>query len=108
MKFVGGNLVGAGVVLATWATRASAPTNLAEPDRLVGTGPYSISRNPMHVAWTLIHVGLGLARKSVSNFALLPAVLVTTHLTIEHEKGHLREKFGPQYLAYTENVRRFV
>ncbi|WP_189349180.1 methyltransferase family protein [Zhihengliuella salsuginis] len=108
LRFAGYSTVGAGVALAAWATQATAPTDLAEPDRLVSAGPYAISRNPMYVAWTLIYVGLGLARKSVWIFALLPAVLVMTHLTIKREERRLQEKFGPRYVAYAEKVRRYI
>ncbi|WP_180967363.1 methyltransferase family protein [Zhihengliuella halotolerans] len=107
-RFAGISMIGAGVALAARATKVSAPTDMAEPDRLVSTGPYAISRNPMYVAWTLIYVGLGLARKNVWTLALLPAVLVTTHLTIKREERRLREKFGPRYLAYAEKVRRYI
>lgn len=101
-------LVAAGLALIAWATWASARTHLANPDRLVTTGPYAMGRNPMYVGWTLAYVGIALTLASVWLVLFLPAVLVATHLTVRHEEDRLRARFGSAYTAYAEAVRRYV
>jgi protein-S-isoprenylcysteine O-methyltransferase Ste14 len=101
-------MVSAGLALITWATWASARTHLANPDRLVTTGPYAVSRNPMYVGWTLAYVGFTTTLASAWLALLLPAVLVTTHLTVRHEESRLRARFGSAYTSYAAAVRRYV
>jgi protein-S-isoprenylcysteine O-methyltransferase Ste14 len=101
-------MVAAGLALIAWATWASARTHLANPDRLVTTGPYAMGRNPMYVGWTLAYVGAASALANVWLVLLLPGVLVATHLTIRHEESRLRARFGPAYTAYAAAVRRYV
>jgi protein-S-isoprenylcysteine O-methyltransferase Ste14 len=108
VRFAGLGVVGAGAALVTWATRAAVRTHLAEPDRLVVAGPYAFSRNPMYVGWTLGYVGLGLALMNAWLAALLPAVVVVTHLTVRREESRLRDRFGSRYLAYAADVRRYL
>jgi protein-S-isoprenylcysteine O-methyltransferase Ste14 len=58
LRLVGLGMVAAGLALIAWATWASTRTHLANPDRLVTTGPYARGRNPMYVGWTLAYVGV--------------------------------------------------
>ena len=108
LRLVGLGVVGAGLALVAWAIWASAHTYLADPDRLVTAGPFTISRNPMYVGWTLAYVGVALTIMDVWLFVLLPAVLVATHLTVGREERRLRDRFGPLYTAYAAKVRRYV
>jgi protein-S-isoprenylcysteine O-methyltransferase Ste14 len=58
-------LILAGSGLAAWAVAAAARVNMKRPNRLVLRGPYAFSRNPMYVAWTLVHVGIGLMANEI-------------------------------------------
>jgi protein-S-isoprenylcysteine O-methyltransferase Ste14 len=100
--------IAAGLALITWATYASTRTHLANPDLLVTTGPYAVSRNPMYVGWTLVYCGLTSTVASVWLALLLPTVLVATHLTVRREERRLRACFGSAYTAYAAAVRRYV
>jgi protein-S-isoprenylcysteine O-methyltransferase Ste14 len=74
--FMGGGLVGAGTAIALAATLAAKRTDLADPDGLVTSGPFAVSRNPMYEAWTAIYLGAGLTMRSAWPFILLPGLLV--------------------------------
>jgi protein-S-isoprenylcysteine O-methyltransferase Ste14 len=108
LRLVGLVAVAAGLGLITWATWASAPTHLADPTRLVTTGPYALSRNPMYVGWTLAYAGLTAASANAWMALFLPVVLVATDLTIRHEERQLRARFGSAYTAYAAAVRRYL
>lgn len=93
-------LVAAGTALATASVRAAGEVHLAQPDRLVTTGPYAVIRHPMYVAWGLIHLGLGLA--TGSRWALLTAPLATAmvHREAIAEEQRLLASFPAQMGAY--------
>ena len=77
--------------------------------RLVLSGPYRFSRNPMYIGLTLLYAGLMIYLRSVWGLLLLPIVvwLVTTWVIVPEEK-YLEKKFGTEYLNYRSTVRRWI
>jgi protein-S-isoprenylcysteine O-methyltransferase Ste14 len=105
---IGSGLVFLGLVLIGWSVRAVGHQSIDAPETLVTTGPYRYSRNPMYVAWTALYVGLALVADAAWPLALLPAVAALTHRTIRREERTLAERFGGDYAAYRERVRRYL
>jgi protein-S-isoprenylcysteine O-methyltransferase Ste14 len=78
------------------------------PDHLVTGGPFSLSRNPIYLADTLLMIGIGLI--SGNAWFLLLAVaasFITQKVAIEPEEKILTEKFGKKYRDYAKRVRRW-
>lgn len=95
---VGQPLLLSGVILSLWAAIQAGDTELSAPDTLVTHGPYALSRNPMCVGWTLMYLGIGFAANAVWVLALLPTVVVYTHLLeIRPEEAWLERQFGDRY-----------
>jgi protein-S-isoprenylcysteine O-methyltransferase Ste14 len=105
---IGWPIVLAGLWLAAWAVIAAADVDVEHPDRVVVSGPYGLSRNPMYVAWTLVYVGVALVVNMAWPIALLPAVLLMTHITVRGEERGLEGRFGAEYSSYTARVRRYL
>lgn len=106
---VGWPLLVAGAALAVWAVWAAADVNLERPDRLVVTGPYRFSRNPMYVAWSAIYVGLSFVIVTAWPLVLLPLVLVVMHYVgVLREERHLEGRFGDEFRSYRARVRRYL
>ena len=62
----------------------------------------------MYVGWTLLYLGIALVANSVWMIALLPVVIIFTHLVdIRREEQILKNEFGDQYFEYQERVRRY-
>lgn len=114
-------LVGAGWVAlfgvaALWVTairtmvRAKTTLNPnAEPDHLVTSGPFGITRNPMYLANTLLLIGVSFIT-GVGWFLLFAflAAFATQKLAIEKEEKMLAAKFGKKYRDYAKRVRRWI
>ena len=100
--------------LAGWAERVmhAAGTNV-RPTRpttaIVMTGPYRISRNPMYVALCLFQAGVALMLNGWwPLFFLLPLALTLHFGVIRREERYLAAKFGADYLAFKNRVRRWL
>jgi phospholipid methyltransferase len=77
--------------------------------RLVTTGPYRVSRNPMYAGQAVALVGAGLATGSWSPLAAAAVgMLATTRLVIGPEEDYLADRFGDEYAHYRSRVRRWL
>ncbi|MFL4476514.1 methyltransferase family protein [Paeniglutamicibacter sp. MACA_103] len=101
-------LAGAGVLLAGSAWRAARPVLLAQPRALVVAGPYRHSRNPMYLAWLLLHAGVGIAAGSGWVVLSLPAAAFLMHRDILDEERRLLEAFGSEHANYAARTPRYL
>ncbi len=77
--------------------------------KLVVRGLYRISRNPMYLGLLIVLFGWWLYLGSLSPLLMLPVfVRVLTVQQIVPEEKVLEEKFGAEYLAYKQQVRRWI
>ena len=111
---VGYAIAALGLALDVWAmaTMTRARTNILPnqaADRLVTSGPFAFSRNPIYLGNTLLTFGVGLAARAPW---LLPlafvAALLVERLAIRREEAHLDAKFGPAWKAYAAATPRWL
>jgi protein-S-isoprenylcysteine O-methyltransferase Ste14 len=77
--------------------------------RLVRGGVYGISRNPMYVGNALIAIGMTMHFGSPLGYLLLiPFFLFVYQAIVAAEEAYLRDKFGPDYVAYEASVNRYL
>ncbi len=75
----------------------------------IRSGPFKYSRNPMYVAFALIHLGLGFGIGGLYSIAsLVPALAVMHYGVIQREEAYLERKFGEEYLEFKAQVRRWL
>lgn len=103
-------------VVALWFTAfrtmisAKTPINPnGIPTHLVTTGPFSVSRNPIYLANSLLLIGIGLVG-GLAWFLLLAFVAsyAVSRLAIEREEKLLAAKFGKRYRDYEKKIRRWI
>ncbi len=84
------------------------PIHPEKAKKLVTSGLYKVTRNPMYVGLLLLLIGWAILLGSFSPFLLLPVFifLITIQQIIPEEKI-LEEKFDQQYLDYKKSVRRW-
>ncbi len=77
--------------------------------KLVITGPFSISRNPIYLSGVILSLGFAIFLGSISMF-LFPVVLllILNFCYIPVEEAKLEETFGEKYLIYKKRVRRWI
>ena len=77
--------------------------------RIVSSGIYQWTRNPMYVGMALAHVGFALIANSAWCLLTLPfAVLLARLFAIGPEERYLASKFGQEYGHYCARVRRWL
>jgi len=114
MFWVGVLLVAGGVCLTTYCLGEFLRLETGiMPDRparrVVSSGPYAWSRNPMFVGFALIYTGASLIIPSIWPLLLLPAtVAYTSSAVIRHEEAYMRERFGEEFDSYTARVNRWI
>jgi protein-S-isoprenylcysteine O-methyltransferase Ste14 len=81
----------------------------APPRRLVRTGPYALSRNPMYVAVLAIVIGWAIWFASPAHFLYAGCLAVAFQLRILlYEEPRLRRGFPDEWRAYVKEVPRWV
>lgn len=77
--------------------------------KIVTSGVYKVTRNPMYVGMAFIYAAIAIALGSPVSLVLLPvAILVIHHGVILREERYLQLKFGAEYLDYKSRVRRWI
>jgi protein-S-isoprenylcysteine O-methyltransferase Ste14 len=75
---------------------------------LVRTGVFARSRNPIYLSFVFFMVGFGLATANPWMIILAPLlVLYVQERIIKREEGYLTQRFGPDYITYRKEVRRW-
>ena len=77
--------------------------------KLVTSGPFSFTRNPIYFGNIILLFGLGLMLENIWfwPFAIICGAL-TQQLAVLREEAHLQAKFPAAFLAYKKKVRRWI
>ena len=78
------------------------------PDRIIRSGPYGYTRNPMYLGHLIFMLGLGLVTRSKLAWLILLANVPWFHMRVLEDEERLREHFGEEYEAYCRDVKRWV
>jgi protein-S-isoprenylcysteine O-methyltransferase Ste14 len=106
-------VVVAGMAIASWTESVMKGLGASlKPDaistRLVTSGPFRVSRNPMYLGMTIALLGVAVFLGSGTAFlAPLTFAVVTDRLFIPYEEKKLEAQFGQQYRAYEQKTRRW-
>lgn len=107
-------LIVVGITLVVLARRELAqqgqPTDPGRPtSRIMTTGVFSVSRNPLYLGGVCILGGIALVfNLSWVLVFLLPAIVACHFILIAPEERYLAAQFGEKYNLYTATVHRWV
>jgi protein-S-isoprenylcysteine O-methyltransferase Ste14 len=102
-----------GLVLLSWSLISFGQSfrvgiDMEHPDRLITTGIFSFSRNPIYVAFAIILLGQFMI---FSNWIILLFTCAATwlfHRQVIREEDYLKEHYGQEYEDYCRRVRRYL
>jgi protein-S-isoprenylcysteine O-methyltransferase Ste14 len=77
-------------------------------DKLVTTGVFAISRNPVYVTFGFVLLGQFLLFSNWILLVYLVAGVWLFHRQVLREEEFLKEHYGRQYLEYSARVRRYL
>ena len=78
------------------------------PDRIITSGPYRYTRNPMYLGHLVFMVGLAITFWSWFALLLLTARAVWFHRRVLHDEQRLEARSGAEYAAYRARVKRWI
>jgi protein-S-isoprenylcysteine O-methyltransferase Ste14 len=103
-----------GFLLGAWSTLPffKAKTSMlpwTSDNKLLTSGPYRFSRNPMYASMALIYTGIGVLLGSGLVIVLLvPLIVIMNRYVIAGEEAYLTREFGDEYLEFTQKIRRWL
>ncbi|MBM4260567.1 MAG: isoprenylcysteine carboxylmethyltransferase family protein [Deltaproteobacteria bacterium] len=78
------------------------------PERLVSSGPYGWTRNPMYLGHIIFLTGLTLTLNSILAAVITVAVAIWFHLRVVGDEKKLVTRLGQPYVDYTKSVKRWI
>ena len=100
-----------GVPMVAWTITGflrvkGTPIPFNPPPALVIGGLYSIVRNPMHIGWTIVLIGVAVLEQSFVLLVIFVPLFVLIHVLYIKvvEEKELEKKFGQAYLDYKKRV----
>ncbi|MGA8742746.1 MAG: isoprenylcysteine carboxylmethyltransferase family protein [Terracidiphilus sp.] len=79
-----------------------------DPDKLVTTGVFGFSRNPMYVAFWFVLLGQFLLFSNLIPLVYLAAATLLFHRQVLREEDSMRRRYGQEYSDYRDRVRRYL
>ena len=77
--------------------------------RLITSGFYRWSRNPIYIGFCMFNMGIGIASNSLWIFlSFIPGAILVYYIAIAKEEAYLEARFGEEYRTYKARVRRWI
>ena len=79
-----------------------------KPDRLVTTGMFAISRNPLYLCIILFLLGMFLVYRNTVIAAAVVVFMFAVHRQVLREEAFLKAHYGIEYEEYCRKTRRYL
>ena len=108
-------LIAAGIFLAAWGRSAFAAAGTeiipasATNKKLVTSGPFRFTRNPMYLGVSVLNLGIAFYAGTLPFFAVpILLFLLCNVVFIPFEEAKMQRQFNDQYAEYCRRVRRWI
>jgi len=103
----------AGLLLLLWSLISFGESfrvgiDTEHPDKLITSGVFAYSRNPIYVAFAMILLGQFLIFPNWILLVYLGAGTWLFHRQVLREEEYLKHHYGQEYLEYSQRVRRYL
>ena len=78
------------------------------PERIITSGPYRYTRNPMYLGHLIFLIGLAVTFWSWFGLILLVLRALWFHRRVRHDETRLQALFGSEYVTYRASVKRWI
>ena len=102
---------GLGLMVATLVAFGSSfriGIDMDRPDKLVTTGVFALSRNPIYVAFAMVLAGEFLILPNLLLLLYVFAGVALFHRQVLREEAYLAAHYGNEYQTYRRRVRRYL
>ena len=97
------------LILMIWSVRVAGLLDMVSPEKLITSGPYSFSRNPMYLSWFSIYLSTFLIIRSLWLLLLFfVAILLTHYVAVLPEERMLKNRFGDTFDDYCRKIHRYL
>jgi protein-S-isoprenylcysteine O-methyltransferase Ste14 len=103
----------AGLLLLLWSLVSFGQSfrvgiDAEHPDKLITSGVFTFSRNPIYVAFAFILLGQFLIFPNWILLVYMVAGIWLFHRQVLREEDYLKKHYGQEYLEYCKRVRRYL
>ncbi len=104
---------GAGVTLIAWSlmsfgTSFRVGIDTDRPDKLISTGVFAYTRNPIYLAFGFVLVGEFLIQPTWLMLIYMLAGFTLLHRQVLREEAFMSAHYGAEFQAYAARVRRYL
>jgi protein-S-isoprenylcysteine O-methyltransferase Ste14 len=113
ISWIGVLFCAAGLLLLLWSLISFGKSfrvgiDTEHPDKLITSGVFAFSRNPIYVAFAMILIGQFLIFPNWILLVYLCAGVWLFHRQVLREEDYLKKHYGREYLEYCKRVRRYL
>jgi protein-S-isoprenylcysteine O-methyltransferase Ste14 len=102
------SLIWFGITLNTFGKSFRVGIDENTTDRLITKGTFSISRNPIYLAFIAFFIGFFLIYPNITSSVLLVFLIAMAHRQILREEKFLKNHYGEEYEKYCKKVHRYI
>ena len=85
------------------------PLPQTDTDKIIKTGIYAYSRNPIYLSFVLFHFGMFLTFENTMYFLCSIGLFFwLNNFVIKEEEDFLTDKFKEEYVRYSESVKKWI
>ena len=113
ISWIGVLFCAAGLLLLLWSLISFGKSfrvgiDTEHPDKLITTGVFAFSRNPIYVAFAMILIGQFLIFPNWILLVYMMAGVWLFHRQVLREEDYLKKHYGKEYVEYSNRVRRYL
>jgi protein-S-isoprenylcysteine O-methyltransferase Ste14 len=101
-------IAGLAASLASFGDSFRVGIDTDKPDKLVTSGLFAISRNPIYVCFDIFFIGQILIHRSAAVLVFCILIALWIHRQILKEEAFLDTRYGKEYSDYKAKVRRYL
>ena len=102
------SLIWFGITLKTFGRSFRVGIDEKTNEKLITNGTFSISRNPIYMAFIVFFIGIFTAYPNITSAIFLVLVITAVHRQILREEKFLKIHYGEEYNEYCKKVRRYI